>query len=244
MTFPNPVLIDFEEGYLTAEVEGYDIPVLQPKVESDLLKILEAPHIVQKEIQEAGFPGYEVKTWIYDSASSMEDWLLGEPARPVTGDLPAKPGKGIMATARRRQNNEPSIEDYRELRSKMLGFFNMVRQMPYHTVITAHAQIREDEASPKGLGANPNEQTSMGLPSLTGRLKYHADNLVDLFLYCESRRVSNRMEYKAWPIPHGMWHARTRIASKLTDPIVDPSFEKILAAYEAAKEGSIELQNS
>jgi hypothetical protein len=144
-----------------------------------------------------------------------------------------------MSTDRNRQNDRPSIEDYGDLSGKMIGFFNAARQMPYHTVITAHAHIGEVEADYNRTLAEKSKMPSrnMGLPALTGRLQYRADNLADFFMLCECKQKGKGVEWTADTLPTGLWHSRTRIAGTIPAKLVNPSYTTIMEYYNKAIEG-------
>lgn len=237
------MLVDFEEGYLTALALGYDIPRLVPEDEDDVIRIItDTDAVVEMIHQDERFREYEPKTFIFDSATALEQLLLGYPSRRDSNKRVIRVGKGIMAIDRNRQNERPSIEDYGDLSGKMVGFFNGVRQMPYHTVITAHAHIGEVEADNNRTLSEKSRTSSrnMGLPALTGKLQYRADNLADFFLHLSAERKGKEIEYVASTIPSGLWHSRTRIAGIIPHEIKDPTYEKLVSYYNnAIEEGEI-----
>lgn len=232
-----------EEGYLTATAEGYDIPRLVPEDEDDIIRILTDTDAVIEMIKEdPKFTDYEPATFIFDSATALETLLLGYPGRKDSTGKVIRPGTGIMSIDRTRQNERPSIEDYGDLTGKMTGFFNSVRQMPYHTVVTAHAHIGVVEADNNRTLREKSKSPgkNMGLPALTGKLQYRADNLADFFLHTEASLKGRGVEYTATTMPTGLWHSRTRIAGTIPATIVDPSYDEIMKYYNEATGGMSE----
>ncbi len=231
LTFPNPVLVDFEDGSLTAETMGKgDIPMLQPSSYSDVQRILEAPDVVASEIADQ-CNGYEVKTWIFDSATSMGVKLLGAPASEW------RDGYGLLSEQRNRTDPmSPTIEDYKLLNLEMVSFFNLVRQMPYHTVITAHAGLDRTEDSPKGLNVKEDKVRYSGFPILTGALKYGAGNLADLYIYMDTRPKGTDVAHFAHLRKIGSYNARHRLGPGVPPSIEDPNFTKLWTIYEQRRE--------
>lgn len=230
LTFPNPVLVDFEDGYLTAETMGLgNVPLLQPKTIEDLLPILENPGRIVAEIKEA-CDGYEPETFIFDSATTLQTMLMGRENRPK------EPGIGILARQRNRTApNTPSVEDYKELNLMMTGFFNLTRQMAYHTVITAHACMQETEDSPKGLNVDQSRVRYKGLPVLTGKLAYSAGGLADMFIYMESKPKGDGTIHTAHLRTTGTYEARHRLGEGAPSRIDNPKFTDLWNIYEKAR---------
>jgi len=224
LTFPNPVLVDFEDGSLTAETMGKGhTPMLQPRTYEEVQRILEAPDAVASEIA-AACDGYKVETWVFDSATSLNMLLLGSPESEWSK------GYGLLNERRERPHGPlaPSIEDYKILNLEMLKFFNLVRQMKYHTVITAHAKLDKTEDSPKGLNAPDSQVRYSGYPILTGDLKYGAANLADLTIYMEDANG----KYSAHLRRYKQWNARHRLGDGVDARIDDPTFAKLWKIYE------------
>lgn len=231
-TSPGPVFVDVDRGRLTLLSMGVDVPIVEDVVEDDIIRIIEDPEYVIKDIQRTQkFKDYDVKTWVFDSATSLQAELMGKPTIRDKQKNILQAGRGIMGVDRNRgTEREPSIEDYRALNHKMLGFFNGVRNMKYNTIITAHAALDDiEEDSDRTLSERGRSPTKkMGLPVLTGKLKYHADNLCDMFLFFEAKNKGNgKMEYSCFTLPHGPWHARNRFKG-MEYKIVDPTFDKIV----------------
>jgi len=229
-----------EGGYLTATAEGYDIPRIVPESETDVLRIIiDTENFIKEEIQvmeDGKYRDYRPETFIFDSATALETLLMGAPSRKDDNKNVVRPGSGIMSIDRNRQNERPSIEDYGDLSGKMGGFFNAVRAMPFHTIVNAHALVGEEQAdsrrSLRDKSAAPSR--NVGLPALTGRMKYTADNLCDFFLYCESKRKGKEVEYYAHTIPSGLWHAKSRLAGIIPVVLIDPSYDEIIKYYNKA----------
>ncbi len=229
--FPNPALVDFEDGYLTAETGGFGhVPLLQPKSREDYLRIIEAPEVVASEVAEA-CDGYKVETWIFDSATSLSTMLMGKSQR---GD---KPGYGIMGEMRSRVDADcPSIEDYKMLNLYMTEFFNTVRQMPYHTYITAHSCLDKTEDSPRGLGVPESLVKYAGYPVLTGKLQYNAGNLADVYIYMETHIKAGEQVFTAHLRKYGTYNARHRLGAGTPARIDHPTFEKLWTIYNERRE--------
>jgi hypothetical protein len=233
---PGIVLVDFEEGSLTADGLGMNVPLLRPESWEDILRILEAPELVIEEIHKIErFKDYEVKTWGFDSLTTMQRMLLGHAPRDATDTLPARKGKNIMGVARNRAKElTPSIEDYGILVAMLEQFMNAVRQMEYNTIITCHAEISETEASPKGLNVDPSKVKFAGYPSVIGKLKYRIGGLADFFIRLETVRRGNELKYYAHCIQSEVWRARTKVANFLDAKIEDPTFDKFVEVYQKA----------
>jgi len=230
-------MVDFEEGLLTAASLGIDVPVIQPKCEEDILRILETPESVIEEIHEVEkFKDYEVETWAFDSLTSMQSLLLGCTYRPATDNLPERKGTGILGVTRVRYfEGEPQIEDFVIVMGKIIGFMNAVRQMRYNTIVTCHSELEKTEDSPKGLNVEQSRVKHGGYPSVIGKIRYRLGGLADFFLYMEAVRRGNSLQYKAHTINQDVWKARNRMQEVLPHEIEDPTFDKIMGYYREAR---------
>jgi hypothetical protein len=239
LTHPGIVLVDFENGYLTATSMGLNVPVIQPETEEDIWRIFMSPKTIIKEIHKV-FPGYEVKTWGFDSATSLQWKLMGRlptKADPDRG-IEADPGSGILSVSRNRVDNQPSIEDYRALSEKMTRFFNCCMGMEdYDVVVTAHSIIDEKEESPKSPKVPETKKTFGGYPNIVGKLKYHVGGSTDMFLYLEQDVVNDKPRHTAYSLKTGMYGARTRFEQRIDYKILNPSYQKLKDVYDKARGG-------
>jgi hypothetical protein len=215
--------VDFEEGHLTAKTMGKgDVPLLQPRSYEEVQRILEAPDVVASEIAEA-CDGYKVETWIFDTATGTERRWMGSPKTEWSE------GYGLLGESRNRVHELcPTIEDYKILNVEMVKFFRLVRQMPYHTVITAHAGLDRTPDSPRGLNVPDSRISLAGYPVLTGSLKYAATNLADLSMYMEQVRGT----FTSYLVPTKKFNAKHRLGDNTPDKIENCTFQDLWQLYE------------
>jgi len=222
---PNPLLIDFDYGDLTAQGLRKNIPILRPKNEDQIRAIIEDPELViDRAIRKIkAFENYEVKTIAWDTISTMQDIILGEGRRPEVdfGDgviLPQRNASGILALPAARENPEmPEGKDYQVFSARMRKLALSIKQMPYHTILTAH-MAPEDQVQ---TSTKPNPRTGAvpapkaGYPLLTGQLRYQMGGLSDFYILLE--RMGSNFVLKTQP--SGIFHARNRI-DHLLKPVI------------------------
>ena len=203
--------------------------------------MIEEPEYVWKQTFQAcdRWSSYIPRTVVVDSATQLSSVILGHAAiRDPASKVIIKPGTGIMATDRSRIGIFPSLEDYRELSYTMTNFFNGMRMLneQYNTVVICHAEVHEVEEDSKRTLADKGKSPSrrLGLPILPGRLRWHADNMCDFYLYCDVEQFGKVKKWYAYTGATGFWHARTKIDKHIEHAIEDPTFDKIYVAYEAA----------
>jgi len=219
-SFPNPVLVDMEQGKKTLEYSNIEIPVLTPENEKELRAIIWRPDLITEKVihKMPGFESYEPKTFIFDTMSSGQELITGEGAHkkiePMEGVvLEREESTGILSESRNREDPHTlSLQDYGVFEKRMRGYLNKIREMPYHTIVTFHTKMDLTETSNKAPGAKEHEKTYKGYPVIVGSLKYSVGGLCgDFFFYLES----NGTTYSAYSKPNGVWHARTRLAHVL-----------------------------
>lgn len=212
--FPSPVLVTGEEGTLTLAARGLNIPVLYIDNENEFRGIVERPDLVTLNVIQKipGFEAYQPETWAFDTLSRLQYRIMGEGRRKGIEafdgvKLDDRAGYGILGSGLERS---PEIKDYGQFNSKMKSLLSMIEQMPYHTIVTAHAGIDLTEESDKRLNAKNDDQTYMGYPQMIGSLKYDIAGLVsDFFVYLYT---TDGCRFTMCPKPFGRFFARTRIA--------------------------------
>jgi hypothetical protein len=235
LTFPGIVLIDFEDGYLTAEELGVNVPLVRPTTEEEFFSILEYPKEFEKELHRVeGFEDYQVKSFGVDTLTSLQTFLLGRPFVPAHNGRDPVQGRGILGTQRNRvEPDEPSLEDFKSLNVKMRKTINLARAMSYNTILLAHAAPDKTPESPKGPNVRPEMVEFRGYPDLVGKLKYNAGGLADMYLYMDRIVRQRKPVFRMHTIPNGNWEAKTRLASRLEPTIEFPTYDTLRAAYDS-----------
>lgn len=193
--FPQPCLIDFDDGDLTLQALGIRVPVLRPKNEDEIRAIIEDfPRIVENVIQpmkddttgKRHFEDYIPETIGWDTISTMQDTIIGEgPFKEVDlgyGTIDERDATGILALPAKRENAQiPAIKDYSVFNSRMRKLLLSIKQMPYHTILAAHTAPSDQVQSVSIKGNTPPPKD--GWPLLIGQLRYQVGGLADFFLH-------------------------------------------------------------
>lgn len=233
-TSPKPLILNISETATTYLTKFPDVPVVDIGDTVALDALITEPEYFIKEMLSGSKFDTDIETFVFDSATMLSRVAMGQPQVRDENRRVIRQGTGIMATDRTRDTG-PSIEDYRELNWYMTGFFDNLRMLNdrYHTVVTAHAHVSDNERDArrtlKEKSKNPGEAT--GLPVLPGKLQWHADNMCDFFLYCESRREGRGLKFYAHTEERGLWHARTKLYGLIDMEIENPTFDKIYSVY-------------
>lgn len=240
LDFPGPALVDFEKGYLTAAAKGINPPVLRPTDEQGLWEIMANPEGALAMLGEAipRYKEYESKTFVFDSATSLQKLFMGNmPVKDASTGKIIKPGKGILGVNRNRNPvDEPSIEDWRALSSRMETFFQNCLDLSekYNVVVTAHSIIDEKETEVKDLKKPPRNKIIGGFPNIVGRLKYHVGSAMDLYLYMEQDVVNDKAVHYAYSLKKGHYEARTRFEGLIDYKLKNPTYADLVEAYNKA----------
>ena len=214
--FPNPVLIDFDQGDLTIQALGRKIPVLRPKNEDQIRAIIEDPEmVIEKVIQPTKddegkhpFSDYIPETWGFDTFSTMQDLIMGEgPRKEVDlGEgviLDKKAATGILALPASRENASlPVWKDFNVFNARMRKMALNIKQMKYHTILAVHTAPSDQVATIKD-----------GWPMMVGQLRYQLGGLADFFLHLKKDIYTIETQ------KIGIFHARNRIEHLLKDRI-------------------------
>ena len=238
LTAPNPCLVDFEDGSLTAVGMGLgDTPIIRPghldaAPQDSLLEILKYPEEIVKSHYDS--TGYMIETFVFDTVSSMQDVLLGQSYIAETKTKPGQAARGILGISRNRvTEGEPSLEDFKSLHNQVRGFFNLMRRMPYHTIATCHVELNETPDSPKGPNVPFSQKKFAGYPSLTGKLRYNAAGLADFVLLFQ-REGTDKPVFSCYTKKFRNFEApRTRMNLKYK--IDNPKFQYFLDSMESVK---------
>lgn len=218
------------QGDMCFNTRGLNVPVLFPEDADELVAIITVPEKVVAEVihRNMGMPDYHPKTWVFDGIRGIQRMVFGElkkPEREVFGGSIRLPesGRGLLALPGKRGPGVPSNQDYRKLDLDMRNYLGGVEHMPYHTIITAHAE-KDYSIETRAQLTGDQEQdklvtrTFYEYPSLEGfSLKYDLPGLCSSF-YLRMRVQANRYTFLAHAGPE--FHARTRIAEVMpTTPI-------------------------
>ena len=222
------VLVTTEtDGAIPLLTRGIDAPVLMPETEDDFVAIVASPSmVVERVIQKMpGFEEYAPRVWAFDGIRSLQRVIFGASARDVRSvlggaiTLPAQEGHGVLGLPGSRTPGVPSNLDYRRLDLNMRNYVGGIEKMPYHTIITAHAerdyaietkaQLTGDTQIDKLVARN-----FFTYPSLEGfSLKYDLPALCSSFyLFLEENQ--NQYTFKARK--GADYHARTRVAEVMS----------------------------
>ena len=205
LDFPNPVIIDFDYGDLTAQDLGINIPILHPTSEDEIRAIIEAPEMITEKViqQIPGFEEYQPKTFAFDTITTMQDVIMGEGARAsveISGvTLPARKATGILSlpSTNRDSGDMPAWGDSHVFGVRMRKLMLAIKQMPYHTICSAHLgpsdQLQVSAKPDKKTGIRPKPKA--GYPLLHGQLKWQLGGLTDFYLELE-KKGGGFTEYK------------------------------------------------
>lgn len=219
-----------EQGDLPFETRGYSAPVLYPENYDELVAIITAPELVITKVihERMGMPEYTPRTFLFDGIRGLQRMIFGELKKEETKvfdgaiTLPAR-GSGILALPANRAPGIPSNQDYRKLDLDMRNIVGAIEKMPYHTIITAHAE--RDFSIETRMKLTGDAQTDKNVarefalyPGLEGfSLKYDLPGLCSSF-YLLLEAKQNQYTFKAHA-GHD-YHARTRIAEVMpTTPV-------------------------
>lgn len=210
----------------TLELQGADCPIIVPSSLEELIAIVQMPEEVIAKVIQPVFPGYVVKTWAFDVIKDLQMLILGEDKYKKTEIFDGlmtfeSEATGIMAMPNARDVG-PSNKDYRVLDMRLRSLLRSIEKMPYHTIITAHAERDYSPELMKKLTGDPkldkdlkHEAVMAGYPSLEGfSAKSDISGLAgEMLLYLESPKG---VEYYIYPKPHHQgFHARTQMAEHL-----------------------------
>jgi hypothetical protein len=165
------ILVTGEKGEMTLDVMGIDAPILSPESEDEIRAIVEQPQIVVEKIVhnivdektgELAYPDYNPKTWVFDNFRTLQLIMFGNLASPAVkvfdGEIVLEKEKssGVLSLPHRRgDSGTPAQLDYRQLDLKSRGLIRKIEDMPYHTIITAHAEHNFDIKTHLSLTGDP-----------------------------------------------------------------------------------------
>lgn len=218
------------------------VPMGEDEAEKMFYAVMYPEEIVEMVHSTPGFEDYEVTTFVFDTISSGLELLLGNSAFSLSPDDPSKeiPASGLMKAKRARKEGMPAQGDYKANHNRARLWFRKARDLPYHTIITCHAGIEEDQG--QVTKERDSDKTYAGYPILPGKLRYDAAKLVDHFFFMEQTVSGQFVTHTRPAIIGGLrYNARTRIRRYLKEPEVDLTFPKLKAIYDRArKEGEVE----
>lgn len=213
---------------------GEGVPFLNPETEEELRAIIEAPQLVIEKYIHPVYPDYQVRTFCFDILRDLQALCLGHERIPAVMDgdreiLPAKAAHGAMARPGNRNAKTVGNElDYRIVDSHMRAILAIIDDMPFHTILTSHA----DEIGNK---KEPNKQVGQfshwypavegwalkrDLPGIVGDFCLALEKRGDKFL-CHPESTKDYFARNRW---------RKRGMSKTFD-WTDKSFFDILETY-------------
>jgi hypothetical protein len=221
-----PVIFDLDHGGADATCADMGlagkIPIIPINTEEELIYSCTYYKEIIKEVNATkGFEDYKCQIFSWDTVSSMEDTIMGEPKRPQGPVLPASPGFGLMSKSRARDDAfAPALADYKGMVNRTKAFMRHVRALPIHTIVTAHAVRELTDDSKKGMSVREEDKTYGIFPDLIGKNRYNSHKLHDIFMYMEQR--GNK--FFGYTTPRGGAASRTRFQSHLQPVIENPDF--------------------
>jgi hypothetical protein len=142
-SFPGLVMVSpFKHSDATLD-EG--VPFINPETEEELRAVIEAPDLVIERYIKPVFPDYEVRTFCFDILRDLQALCLGHERIPAVKDgdriiVPERAPHGAMARPGNRNAKTVGNElDYRIVDSHMRAILAIIDDMPFHTILTAHA---------------------------------------------------------------------------------------------------------
>jgi hypothetical protein len=232
-----PVVFDADKGGVDATAAdmgmGGKIPVFQLESFDHIIYSCTYPEeIINLVHAMPGFEDYEVDIFAWDTLSSMEDDIMGQPKRASSELLPASAGSGLMAKSRNRDDAyAPALADYKGQINRTKAFVRYVRAMKMHTIITCHAVRELAENSEKGLSVREEDKTYGIYPDLVGKNRYTIAKLHDVYMMME-HRGDKRYGYTQ---PRGGFIGRTRFENHLAAQITEPKFRDLIALNESLR---------
>lgn len=221
-----PVVVSTYEQDLT--LDGAEIPIFTVEHPDELIAIVQQPKNVIERVLHAdpNWKDYPVDTFAFDILRELQLLLFGEPK--TTKDIevfdgaitiPRTGGFGVMSEPNARDAaGVPSTKDYRLLDIRTRGLIRSIEKMPYHTIITAHAEHNFDPRTHLKLSGDAKRDkelkasaTITGFPSIEGySAKADIPALVsDFMIYMDS---PDQESYYMYPKPNKNFMARTRLA--------------------------------
>ena len=226
-----PIVFDADKGGVDATAADMGlagkIPIFDLSDFDSIMYSCTYPKEIINAVQEMpGFEDYNVDIFAWDTLSSMEDDIMGEPARAKGDVLPASPGYGLMGKQRKRDDAfAPAVQDYKGQIQRTKAFVRHVRALQMHTIITCHAVRELEEDSQKGLSVREEDKRYGIFPDLVGKNRYTIAKLHDIFMFMEQRGN----DFYGYTQPRGGAHARSRFKAHLNAQVKAPQFRDFVA---------------
>jgi len=218
------VVVSNEVGEATFSNYGVDVPILEPEDQNELRAIISMTDVVFEKIikEKMGYTFDKIHTILFDNLRMSQLMIFGESekkeAKIFDGEItmPKQEATGVMALPNKRDfAGVPSNKDYRLLDMEMRKIVDKIDRMPYHTIVTAHAEQDFAPTTKMTLTGDQYKDKEVtrefnGYPSLEGfALKADLAGLVsDMFLYM----YGDGNRYYFCPKPLKGFMARTRMA--------------------------------
>jgi hypothetical protein len=228
------------------DIKGYDVPILEPENQDELRAIISMPDVVVDKIvkEKMGYTFDKAHTFLFDNIRMTQIMIFGEGKRAggkaFDGliDIPPQEATGILALPNKRDfAGVPSNKDYRLLDMDMRKIVDKIDRMPYHTIVTTHAEEDYSMRTQLTLTGDKNKDKDVdrqfsGYPSLEGfSLKADLPGLVsDLFLYL----YWDGNRYYVCFKPLKGWYARTTMA-EIMPPQLDWTDKNMYEIIEGMK---------
>ena len=235
-----PIVFDADKGGVDATAADMGlagkIPIFTLEDFDHIIYSCTYPQEIIAEVHKMpGFKDYEVDIFAWDTLSSMEDDIMGEPARQKGEILPASKGYGLMAKGRARDDPfAPAMQDYKGQIQRTKAFVRHVRALSMHTIITCHAVRELKEDSQKGLSIREEDKSYGVFPDLVGKNRYTVAKLHDVFMLMEQRGN----DFWGYTQPRGGAMCRTRFKNNLDAQIRNPTFRSFIELNRKLRESS------
>jgi hypothetical protein len=205
-TFPNAFFIDTDKGGRT--LKDKHIPFLEMhRGEQTFFIIWDLLQRLEKKA--APFDKIPVETLVFDSLTSLADFLLVEAMKfPPAG-----------MTARDPNKSKPEWDHYALVQSRMKSLMKYAQDLGLNVVATAGVKLERDEI----LGS------FVGKPNIVGSYRDLVAHDFDecYFLDCEEKGLGKPPEYVAHTHKFRYFEAKSR--DGVADRIVNPSYDTLWA---------------
>jgi len=224
----HPVVVSTHAQDLT--LIGSNIPVMTVEHPLELQALVQKPlNVIEKVLWPALGEEYPVDLFAFDVLRDLQMLLFGESKTIKDTEvfdgkvtLERTSGFGIMSEPNARDaTGIPSPKDYRLLDIYSRALIKKIEKMPYHTITTAHAEVRWDERTTAKMTGDAKKDKEIkaagnvkGFPSMEG-YSTMADLpglISDLMLYMDT---PDQESFYIYPKPAKGYYARTRLAEYL-----------------------------
>ena len=216
-TFPDPIWLDFEDGLMTIrrtimDLGKPDVPILTPTSWGEVVAFAMNPvRSVENALKGTPFEGYQFKSIIVDTVSTMEDLCFTK----ILGDEFAG----------------PEISDYKTFGRQMRPFFAQMWKLPYNVCLLAHTYHGGIEIKDKKTGTV--KPAAPPGPLLSGAIREQGPGLSDFYLHLYTELIGSRVLYYADATMRDGYPAGVRgVADFFDKRVTNPNYQQMRDALD------------